>query len=81
MLCANRASGRAAISIKLLGRGVEWCGATSSAGEGRPVSGLERLCGRLDLGDMFQSESSVVELIGEIFAAAHLLKTRMLFEN
>lgn len=59
--------------MKLPARGVErvelstwdvgdWRGRTDCDGGGT-VSVLERLCGRLDLGEMFQSDSSVVELI------------------
>ena len=59
--------------MKLPARGVErvelstwdagdWWGSIDCDG-GRTVSVLERLCGRLELGDMFQSDSSVVELI------------------
>lgn len=40
----------------------DWRGSTDCDG-GRMVSVLERLCGRIELGDLFQSDSSVVELI------------------
>ncbi len=63
-----------AVEVKLPARGVEraelstwevgdWRG-SSDCDVGRTVSVLDRLCGRLDSGDMFQSDSSVVELIG-----------------
>lgn len=45
----------------------DWRGSTG-CDVGRTVSVLERLWGRLDLGDMFQSDSSVVELIGTAIA-------------
>ena len=62
-----------AVEAKLPARGVErvelstwdagdWRGSTG-CDVGRTVSVLEGLCGRLDVGDIFQSESSVVELI------------------
>ena len=65
-------------SLKPLARGVESDGSASSVwfwprwngcGEGRPESGFDRVFGRLDFGDMFQSESSVVELIGTCLSA------------
>lgn len=70
--------------MKLPARGVErvelstwdvgdWRGSTECDGR-RTVSELDRLCGRLELGDMFQSDSSVVELIIRI--AKVLLSSR-----
>jgi len=38
--------------------------------EGRTI--LKRLCGRRDLGDMFQSDSSVVELIAAAVVSLYL---------
>ena len=67
-----------AASLKPLARGVEYDGSASSVsfwpkwngcGEGWPESGLVRVFGCLDFGDMFQSESSVVELIGTCLSA------------
>ena len=61
--------------LKPLARGLESDGSASSVwfwsewngcGEGWPESGFDRVIGRLDLGDMFQSESSIVELIGTL---------------
>ena len=66
--------------MKLPARGVErvelstwdvgdWRGRADCDG-GRTVSVLERLCGRLELGETFQSDSSVVELIIELAITA-----------
>jgi hypothetical protein len=42
---------------------------------------LERLCGRRDLGDMFQSDSSVVELIeAAVFYRQHYIKWNVCFD-